>query len=118
MQQATLDLAVMLQQARIQRQQASAPNARELARTTDPSTSKSAAARVAEFASHHHTRILAALLEGSGTVYAIAERTGIDAHAVGKRVGELARQGLIETAGEGTSPSGRACRVWQRKARA
>jgi predicted Rossmann fold nucleotide-binding protein DprA/Smf involved in DNA uptake len=85
-----------------------------LARRSDPATSHAAAARVAEFAAGQHAQIIEALRQGPATVYGIAERTGIEAHAVGKRVPELAREGLIaETGKTEPSPSGRQCRLWK-----
>lgn len=85
-----------------------------LARRSDPATSHAAAARVAEFSRAQHAQIIAALRQGPATVYGIAERTGIEPHAVGKRVPELAREGLIAETGEtAAGPSGRQCRLWR-----
>jgi len=86
-----------------------------LARTTDPITSHLAAEEVEQFASKHHARILTALDRGDGTVFEIATRTGISAHAVGKRMAELQNNNLVTVVDGlfGVSPSGRKCRVWK-----
>jgi predicted ArsR family transcriptional regulator len=91
----------------------------KLHRKTDPQTSRAAAARVHEFSGSHKKRIVAALDElGDGTVYEIAALTGIDAHAVGKRIKELEEAKVIECPvidGEELTrktPSGRNARVW------
>lgn len=93
-----------------------------LARRTDPATSHQAARRVAEFSGEHHRQIRAVLAghpEGL-TVYEIAALCRLDAHAVGKRMGELERAGQAYVATDvmtmepmtRTSPSGRQARVW------
>lgn len=95
---------------------------RTLARRTDPATSHHAAARVSEFAKRHRELILQVLtMHPAGmTVHEIASMCRLDAHAVGKRVSELERDGEIEVArdlmGELTrpTPSGRLARVWRR----
>ena len=95
---------------------------RKLARRTDPAASHAAAARVGEFAKKHRELILQVLtLHPAGmTVHEIASLCRLDAHAVGKRMAELEREGEVEVAcdlmGEVTrpSPSGRPARVWRR----
>lgn len=95
---------------------------RTLARRTDPGTSHAAAARVSEFAKKHRELILQVLtMHPAGmTVHEIASLCRLDAHAVGKRMAELEREGEVEVArdlmGEMTrpSPSGRLARVWRR----
>lgn len=94
------------------------PPTRRLARTENPPTSHQAATRVREFASEHHRTILKAL-QGHGarglTVHEIAAYCRLDANAIGKRVGEMERDGLIDTGEHQTtraSPSGRQARVW------
>lgn len=83
-----------------------------LARRRDPATSHQAAARVQEFSGAQHVLILSAL-HRPGTVYDIAKRTGIPAHAVGKRMHELEKGGKVAwTGATAKSPSGRDCRVW------
>lgn len=95
--------------------------ARILARRGNPATSHAAAARVKEFASKHQAQILAALDKHPAglTVHEIAAFCQIDAHAVGKRMNELQRDGRVyvrpgNSGGEmtRTSPSGRQARVW------
>jgi predicted ArsR family transcriptional regulator len=85
-----------------------------LARRADPDTSHAAADRVAEFSGAHHNAILAALRIGPATVYELAERTGIAAHAIGKRMHELSKAGRVSDSGHRrASPSGRGCIVWK-----
>lgn len=94
---------------------------RTLARRTDPGTSHSAAARVREFAKQHRDQIMGVLKQHSVglTVHEIASLCRLDAHAIGKRMAELERDGEVEVVrdvfGEVTrpSPSGRAARVWR-----
>lgn len=87
-----------------------------LARRSDPETSHAAAARVAEFSAGHHAAILAALrgMPCGGTVYEIASAVEIPAHAIGKRMIELQRDGKVRDTGlTSPSPSNRPCRVWK-----
>jgi predicted ArsR family transcriptional regulator len=74
------------------------PNPRTLARTSDPGTSKEAAARVREFAGTHYSKIVAALVKLGGPSGAeqIAAYSKIDAYQVRKRLPELQRQGVVE----------------------
>lgn len=96
--------------------------ANRLARSTDPETSKIAARRVGEFNADHKERILEALTKYEGlNIHEIARMTGIDAHAVGKRMSELEALGDVEVATDPDGkdltrpgPSGRPARVWQR----
>lgn len=96
---------------------------RKLARTENPATSKHSALRVGEFAGMHHTLIERALRNAGGkalTVYDIADKCGISAHAIGKRMKELhtakiAEPALDDITGEpivGLTPSGRPARMW------
>lgn len=98
---------------------------RTIARRNGPTTSHQAARRVSEFARQHHQQIVGVLghhPEGL-TVHEIAAMCRLDAHAVGKRMSELERDGQIEQArdlmGDVTrpSPSGRPARVWLRRQR-
>jgi predicted ArsR family transcriptional regulator len=85
-----------------------------LFRRTDPATSRVAASRVREFKGQHHRAILAALRLGPAGQSEIADRCGLLAHQVNKRLGELRRAGLVETTGETRpSASGRPERVWR-----
>lgn len=95
---------------------------RTLARRSDPITSHAAALRVSEFSGGHKERIVLALQRrGPMNVDGIARATRIQAHAVGKRVTELAFEGVIRpkrVEGESvlaTAPgrSGRQQRVWE-----
>lgn len=84
------------------------------ARAGDPLTSHLAAEQASAFAAAHQAKILGALLtQGPGTIYDIAERTGLDSVAVARRMAELealktARPTGLTKAG----PTGRQCRVW------
>jgi predicted ArsR family transcriptional regulator len=85
-----------------------------LFRRTDPATSRVAASRVREFKGQHHRAILAALRLGPAGQSEIADRCGLLAHQVNKRLGELRRAGLVETTGETRpSSSGRPERVYR-----
>lgn len=96
---------------------------RTLARRENPSTSHEAAARVYEFGGEHHAKILEALREhGPGTAHEIAERCGLEAHAVGKRLNELHTRSFIGPVVDGRqkpltrkTPSGRSAQVWYAK---
>ena len=87
------------------------------ARRDDPETSHAAARRVSEFASEHHAKIQGSLMQqGPGTIYELAERTGLDHVAVARRLPELEELGTAEPTDETRpSPKGRACRVWRAK---
>lgn len=83
------------------------------ARASDPLTSHVAAASALPLAKHHAALIIAALAKGPGTIYALAERSGLDHVAVARRMKELERQSLVRLTGEtAPSPSGRPCGVW------
>jgi predicted ArsR family transcriptional regulator len=85
-----------------------------LFRQSNPATSRASAARVREFAGEHHRAILEALRAAPGGASAIAERCGLVAHQVGKRLNELAKAGRIaETGNIVTSASGRGEREWK-----
>lgn len=93
---------------------------RMLARTHDPDTSHDAAERVREFAESQHLTIKNVLRDhGPCTAFQIAEHCDLEAHAVGKRLKELADAGRIKTVTDGiggvmtrATPSGRQARVW------
>ena len=85
-----------------------------LFRRTNPVTSRLAAADAKSFCGEHHRAILKALRAAPGGSSAIAERCGLVAHQVGKRLHELAKAGLIEETGRLVeSASGRREREWQ-----
>ena len=66
-------------------------------RKRDPETSQEAAGKVREFAAGHYARIMAALREGPGTYVEIAERSGLERHAVGRRLPEMSSLGVYLT---------------------
>lgn len=77
-----------------------------LARPTGPATSHEAARRSQSFASGHRLLILQALEAGPAGQTELASRTGLTVAAVSRRLGELARGGLIVRDGEARSASG------------
>ena len=68
------------------------------ARRRDPETSQDAAGKVRQFAANHFNRIAAALRDGPGTYTEIAERCGLERHAVARRLKEMERLGVRKTA--------------------
>jgi hypothetical protein len=83
-------------------------------RSTDPSTSHDAAERAGALAQRQFAIISAALRHCGGTIYDLAEATGLDHFQVARRLPEMERLGLAEPTGEtAPSPSGRQCRVWR-----
>lgn len=80
------------------------------ARRMDPQTSKDAARKAVSFANNHRDRIHAAL-STPGTIYQLAERTGLDHVAIARRLPELQRMGLAEP----TADKVDGCRIWQRR---
>jgi predicted ArsR family transcriptional regulator len=84
------------------------------ARSTDPATSHAAARRVSEFGHAHAALIVSALGLRPMTMHEIAKATGLDGHAVARRLPELERSGHARpTDNLRRSPSGRMCRVWE-----
>lgn len=67
------------------------------ARKRDPETSQRAASKVREFAANHYNRIAAALRLGPATYVEIAERAGLERHAVARRLPEMASLGVTKT---------------------
>jgi predicted ArsR family transcriptional regulator len=59
----------------------------------DPASSFSAADRVRPRAQLHHEIILQALKSGPATAKDLADRTGLEYHAVARRMSELIRSG-------------------------
>ena len=87
-----------------------------VARRTDPHTSH-AAAHLAKALAADHQRAILACLEAHGPLGkdAIGERTLLAGHAVGKRLPELQRMGLVQPTGRTVaSASGRQEREWRR----
>jgi predicted ArsR family transcriptional regulator len=80
-------------------------------RTNDPDTSHAAAAQASELAIDHHNLIVSAL-DAPGTIYDIAERTGLDVNQVARRMGELESLHLVRTEGKAKGGTGRMCRMW------
>jgi urease gamma subunit len=99
------------------------------ARRTDPNTSHEAAATARNFAAGHRALILETLKEHQRdgmTVHEIAAYCRLDAHAIGKRIGEMAKAGQVEcvivpngddldgyTLLTRKSPAGVSARVWR-----
>lgn len=85
-----------------------------LARRSDPATSHLAAAQAGELQAAHQREILAALKLGPAGKSAIAARSGLDGHAVARRLPELQRKGLAKPTGRTVpSTSGRDEREWE-----
>lgn len=79
------------------------------ARRNDPSTSKAAARRASDFAAGHWGAIRCSLATGPATFRELAERTGIERHAIARRLPELERAGFVRTTGEVRDNA----RVWE-----
>jgi hypothetical protein len=78
------------------------------ARCTDPGTSHAAAAQAKELQNRHHRIILAALGQyGPMGKDAIGSRTQLTGHAVGKRMAELERVGLVFLTGRKVASAAR-----------
>ena len=85
-----------------------------LFRATNPATSRGAAADAKRFRGEHHRLILEALAAGPAGASGIAERCGLVAHQVNKRIHELAKAGrIVETGRVVRSASGRGEREWR-----
>ncbi len=67
------------------------------ARKRDPETSKVAASKARAFAANHYNLIAAALRDAPGTYTEIAERCGLERHAVARRLPEMAHLGVYLT---------------------
>jgi predicted ArsR family transcriptional regulator len=81
------------------------------ARTDDPDTSHAAAAQATDLAAHHHSMIINSL-KMPGTIYDIADRTGLNATQVARRMSELESMSLARAEGKAEGRTGRMCRVW------
>ena len=91
------------------------PPVMPMARRTDPETSHQAAAQAKELAARH-ARMILATLEAHGPCGKdrIGALTTITGHAVGKRLSEMERMGLIVLTGRTVrSASGRQEREWR-----
>lgn len=84
------------------------------ARRTDPLTSRVAARMAGGLRTDHQRRILDAIGQGPAGASEIADRCGLTAHQVNKRLTELGRLGLIVTTGRTVrSAAGRPEREWR-----
>jgi hypothetical protein len=82
-------------------------------RRSDPPTSRVAASMAGGLRADHQRKILDSLGQGAAGASEIAARCGLDAHQVGKRLGEMGRAGLIQTTGRTVrSATGRPEREW------
>ena len=70
-----------------------------LARRTDPATSHAAVNKAARIAPSQRNIIADALRDGPATVRELERRTGLAAHAIGKRMIELERLGFAAPTG-------------------
>ena len=85
-----------------------------LFRRTDPVTSQLAAREAVGVQADHQRRILAALALGPAGQTLIAARADLEKHAVGKRLSEMERRGLIKQTGRKILNSvGRKEREWR-----
>jgi predicted ArsR family transcriptional regulator len=85
-----------------------------ICRKSDPPTSRIAARMAGGLRADHQRKILDSLGQGPAGASEIAERCGLDAHQVGKRLGEMGRAGLIATTGSTVrSAGGRPERQWR-----
>jgi predicted ArsR family transcriptional regulator len=86
------------------------------ARRSDPVTSHQAAASVHAFAAAHKVKIVAFLRRGPAGATRIADGTGLGRDAVGKRLPELERDGVIVRHGVERNRGGRAEIMWMLRA--
>lgn len=85
-----------------------------LFRQSDPPTSQAAALDAKKFRGEHHRLILEALAAGPAGASGIAERCGLVAHQVNKRIHELAKAArIVETGRVVLNAGGRGEREWQ-----
>jgi predicted ArsR family transcriptional regulator len=83
-------------------------------RRNDPITSRIAARAAGGLRAEHQRKILDSLGQGPAGASEIGRRCGLDAHQVGKRLGEMGRAGLIATTGSTVrSAGGRPERQWR-----
>ena len=79
-------------------------------RSRDPQTSQRAASKVSRFASGHFALILDALAQGPANFKEIAERCGLERHAVARRLPELEQAGRVMRHALGERDR---CTVWR-----
>lgn len=89
------------------------------ARKRDPETSREAARKAASFANNHSKLILAAIGHG-GTYKEIADRCGLERHAVARRLKELESVGSVYRKEIGRTDKGapiyearNGCAIWR-----
>lgn len=90
--------------------------ARTHARAGDPETSHEAAAKAPSLARQHQRVILDHLFSiapRDANMEEIGDATGIEKHAIGRRLSELFRDGLIMPVSRRTMRTGRDGRTWQ-----
>lgn len=78
-------------------------DARTLARTDNPETSKAVAGSARDLRCEHHAIILDVIARWryvDWTADEIARRCDLDRHQIGRRLGELERAGIVEKSGE------------------
>ena len=103
-------------------------DARRLARSENPTTSKSAAAACRELRSEHHSTILAVMnseIVGQDELMVItrdwnadeiAEKCSLDRHQIGRRLHELERSGMVRKSGrQRATPTGRLACCYEAK---
>lgn len=85
------------------------------ARTTDPQTSKDAARAVGGMADEHFSTIFAVMETGGDwTADEVASRCPLDRHQIGRRLGEMERDGMVRvTANQRPTPKGRMARCYE-----
>lgn len=85
------------------------------ARSSDPDTSHSAAARAIEFSGKHAAAIFTWLADHptGGTKDEIADGTGVDSIAVARRMAGLCASGVYDSGERRKSRTGRASIVWK-----
>ena len=79
------------------------------ARRTDPQTSQRSATRARQFTAGHFALILDALALGAANFKEIAERCGLERHAVARRLPELEQAGRVKR----TDVERDNCTVWR-----
>lgn len=67
-----------------------------LTHSDDPPSSFEAADRTRPNVAHHHALIVAALAAGEATCRELEQHTGLEYHAVARRMSELVRSGAVE----------------------
>jgi hypothetical protein len=93
--------------------------ARKSARTSDPETSRMAAARAAKRMAQGRMMVLRHLMEGPKTDFELAAASGIQQTSIGKRRHDCMTDGQVEVAKDGNvvltrpSPTGSPARVWK-----